>query len=71
MDLEKKEKSNYDGDSGQPCDYKDESSIYAVPLEDGAQIPGPELPLMDLNKGLVGWESRTDPMNPQSVQTTR
>jgi hypothetical protein len=32
--------------------------------EEVQKIPGPKTPLMDLDGGLVGWESETDPMNP-------
>ena len=58
MDLEKHETSRHVVADGE---HDDAASLRG---SEDARIPRDPVPLMDLDNGLVGWDSETDPMNP-------
>ncbi|KAF2671612.1 MFS general substrate transporter [Microthyrium microscopicum] len=65
------EKPNIIVELNQQIDLKDEASKSESSLEESLPIPSDNVPLMDLDNGLVGWDSLTDTANPQNWSTTK
>lgn len=65
MDIEKQDSGHCAAGGGQLSEANGRISMTASSLDDNVRIPRQDVPLMDLDNGLVGWESTTDSMNPQ------
>jgi hypothetical protein len=57
------EKGNEKDDS-LPISVIDDLDVEREVISTDDSIRNGDLPLMDLDKGLVGWDSQDDPMNP-------
>jgi hypothetical protein len=50
-----------------PVSVNEDINLENLDLGQAPRIQDMDIPLMDLEKGLVGWDSETDPMNPKYV----